>query len=138
MKRQRPIGYSVYRNMLQRCYNPRYKRYADYGGRGITVCPEWRHSFANFWLDMSGTYKPGLTLDRRDNNGNYSPDNCRWITLQEQLANRRCSITVDSPYGRVTLDELARLSGINRNTLASRYKRGSPLLKARYVHDSKL
>ena len=82
--------YNSYRAMKERCYLTSHIAYKNYGGRGITICEEWKNSFEAFadW-SMANGYKNGLTIDRIDTNGNYEPANCRWITIQEQQQNKR-------------------------------------------------
>ena len=82
--------YRTWDNMKRRCNNPKIKDYTNYGGRGIAVCQEWQHSFEAFrdWALANG-YRDDLTIDRRDNDGNYCPDNCKWVDRQTQATNRR-------------------------------------------------
>jgi hypothetical protein len=96
--------------MKERCLNPKTRAWKWYGERGIQVCSRWL-SFENFANDMLASYVPGLTLERINNDGNYSPDNCRWATKSEQLLNTRRTkwITVDGV--RIRLFEWSHMDG---------------------------
>jgi hypothetical protein len=87
--------YSIWTTMKQRCYNPKNVNYKLYGARGIIVCSEWRFSFRSFktWAFQNG-YDEKLTIDRINNDGNYEPDNCRWVTREENNKNKRPKITI--------------------------------------------
>lgn len=90
--------YRVYGGMMQRCFNEADIGFKNYGGRGITVCDRWLESFENFYSDMIMGYSSGLQLDRKDNDGNYAPENCRWVTKQQNSFNRRKRCDSASSY----------------------------------------
>lgn len=108
--------------MKQRCQNPKAPEFHDYGGRGITVCPEWE-SFEQFHKDM-GERPAKMSLDRIDNTIGYSKSNCRWATSYEQARNKRNNVMV-SAFGKVkTLMEWDRISGLSLGITAKRLAAG--------------
>ena len=111
--------YLTWAAMVQRCANPNNPSYPRYGGRGITVCDRWL-SFAEFLADM-GERPPGLTLERRNNDGSYEKDNCAWASMKEQRRNQGRNRAVLRSDGQVfrTILEAAEQVGGNRRTLRS-------------------
>lgn len=114
--------YKSWSHMIGRCTNKNDARYHDYGGRGISVCERWE-MFENFMADM-GEAPRCLTLDRINVNGNYEPGNCRWATDKEQARNTRANRIVQAFGKEISLAEWAELTGLNRQTIESRIKRG--------------
>ena len=113
--------YSIWAGMIKRCTNEEAKNYMDYGGRGITVCDEWRNSFEVFYeWAMANGYSDQLTIDREDNNKGYSPENCRWITHKEQNNNRRSNRNLTYNGETHNMKEWASIVGINYRTLQNR------------------
>ena len=122
--------YYVWASMIQRCINPKRKKYECYGGRGIRVCDRWLHSFDNFLADM-GDRPKGMTLDRYPNqNGNYEPGNCRWATRHEQHRNARHNRFFTVGNETLCLVDWARRIGIGAPAVLGRLSRGWPLEKA--------
>ncbi|MEG3078485.1 hypothetical protein R3F64_01275 [Halomonas sp. 5021] len=110
--------------MKRRCYSQLDKRFADYGGRGISVCDQWRDSYEAFFSDMGLPPSMGHQIDREDNDGNYSPENCRWITRKGNSRNKRNSRNI-SAFGRVaTIAEWAEETGLLPDTISMRIARG--------------
>jgi hypothetical protein len=117
--------YTIWANMCVRCRDNKNKQYADYGGRGIIVCERWlgEHGFEDFLADM-GKCPDGKSLDRIDNNGNYEPGNCRWVTQREQCNNTRRNRWVTLNGERLTLTQAARKLGVVRSSLSDRLNNG--------------
>lgn len=114
-----------WRHMLWRCNDQKCKDYKNYGGRGIKVCNEWEDNYLAFkeWSIANG-YKEDLTIDRIDVNGDYSPDNCRWITLQEQQNNRRNNIKLIFDGVEKTVSEWAKIANVSPSKIYYRKKKG--------------
>ncbi len=113
--------YHIWVGMRQRCRDQNMHGYRNYGGRGISVCERWQNC-QNFFDDMLPTWKPGMSIDRIDTNGNYEPSNCRWATPKEQCRNKRDNHIVCG----VTVTELAERCGVDRGTLYARIRAGIP------------
>ena len=113
--------YIVWNGMKRRCSEPQYKAYEHYGGRGITVCEKWLKSFETFysWAINNG-YSNGLTLDRVNNDGDYSPENCRWVTQKEQNNNKRNNHLLTCDGKTMTMKQWSEKAGINYGTLRTR------------------
>lgn len=120
-KRIRRIWYG----MLARTMNPKVKCYKNYGGRGISVCKEWINDFVSFYKwSLENGYKDYLTIDRINNNGNYTPENCRWSTHKEQQRCKRNNIISSFNGKDGCIAELAEFAGIRSNLVYSRLRRG--------------
>jgi hypothetical protein len=112
-------AYKVWEGMIARCTNPSHRNWPDYGGRGISVCAQWR-TFEGFYRDV-GPRPAGLSIDRIDNDGNYEPGNVRWATLEQQIMNRRTTRRMQD--GRAA-KYVAEANGIAYGTLSARIRRG--------------
>lgn len=118
--------FSIWIGMLNRCYCPSVgKSYLRYGGRGITVCDEWKTSFEEFmkWSIENG-YSDLLSIDRLNNEGNYCPENCRWATAKQQSNNRRSNVLLTYNGETKTASQWGEIVGIRGSTICSRKKRG--------------
>jgi hypothetical protein len=116
------LTYGIWEGMIASCTNPNYRRYRDYGGRGITVCDRWR-VFDHFLADM-GEKPDGYSLDRKNNELGYSKDNCKWSTNIEQQRNRRDNRRLSHEGSTLTVSEWAERTGLKAATIHSRLGRG--------------
>lgn len=121
-------AYEVWCSMRRRCNEPSHKSYADYGGRGISVAPEW-NEFSVFLADM-GPPPRGMQLERVDNSRGYSKANCVWATPKQNNNNRRSNRLIECSGKRMTLTEWAAVVGVFPDTLSKRLEAGWPIEKA--------
>ena len=128
--------YGVWNNMILRCHNPNNPEYPRYGERGVTVCDEWRRDFMAFytWAIDAGYDESAprgrYTIERKDNNGPYSPENCTLSTVQEQANNTRRNRFITYKGETKTVTQWARHLGINQTTLSRRILSGWSVEKA--------
>lgn len=116
--------YQAWNSMKARCYNIKNRRHHRYGGRGIKVCEQWLHSFESFFADMGLKPSADYSLDRIDNDKDYSPDNCRWATSQQQSNNRSGNLMITHNGKTMTKSDWLRETGIPRATFDQRRKKG--------------
>jgi hypothetical protein len=121
--------YRRYRVMLDRTTRKKAAAYPDYGGRGISVCDRWK-DFGAFLEDMGSTYRPGLEIDRIDNDGDYEPGNCRWATPQQQARNRRSNHVLTWGGRTMLAIEWTQALGMRTGKVTERLRRGWPLERA--------
>lgn len=113
--------YTIWGNMVQRCTNSNNNNYSKYGGRGISICDDWRNDFQSFynWAIANG-YSDDLQIDRINNDGNYEPSNCRWVTAINNLNNTSRNVKITFKGETHTMSEWARITGINEKTIRNR------------------
>src|SRR4029077_2130136 len=131
--------YTAWHEMHKRCLNPHYKRFADYGGRGITVCDAWQESFLAFFTDMGAPPTNQHSIDRINNDLGYFKDNCRWATRTEQARNTRVNVLITLDDSTACLAEWLERKGVAAHVYYHRLQRGWSVEKAlttpvRYWH----
>lgn len=120
--------YKIWSGMKARCENKKHPSYQMYGGRGIRVCDNWK-SFEGFMNDMFSSYKSGLSIDRINNDGHYSPENCRWASPSQQSRNTRVSVFLTLDGVTKHRSEWAEELGISLETIRSRIRNRMPMRK---------
>lgn len=118
--------YNSWFAMKQRCSNPKTKLFHRYGGRGIKVCESWDAAFSTFLADMGPKPSPKHSIERKDNNGMYCKENCRWATPSEQCSNTRRNRMITADGETMTIAQWARKTGIHFGTITNRLNSGWP------------
>lgn len=124
--------YNSWNTMIHRCTNPKNHKYPDYGGRGIGVCIRWLDKiwgFKNFLSDMGNKPSKKHTIGRKDNEGNYEKDNCRWETTSQQARNKRNNHWIEFNGHRMVLQDWATLFGVNMSSIIQMIKRKKTFIK---------
>lgn len=121
--------YRTWKSIHTRCYNEKHKQYHDYGGRGIRVCDRW-HTYENFLADMGRRPSSEYSIDRRDNDLDYLPDNCRWATRREQGANKRTTIYVTSNGQTKCITDWLNERGISVSAYTAARQAGKTVIEA--------
>jgi len=117
--------YNRWYKIIDRCYNRENISFNNYGGRGIKVCDAWRNSFESFYnWSLENGYNPNLTIDRINNDGNYNPENCRWVDLYVQANNKRNNVFIEYNNKKYTFKEAGKILNMDENSVRSRKKRG--------------
>lgn len=115
----------IFTHIKQRCYNPKREAYKHYGGRGIKVCKYWLDNPLNFYIwSLHNGYSDNLTIDRIDNDGDYSPENCRWVDIKTQSNNKRTNKKIEIYNKIYTIATFCDTFNLNRNTVWSRLQNG--------------
>ena len=120
--------FRIWTHIKDRCFNSRNDAYKNYGARGISICNDWKNDFISFynWAIANG-YREDLTIDRINNNGNYEPANCRWISVKTQHRNTRRNVFLVYNNEKRCVSEWAEMLGISKETLYGRIKKGWPV-----------
>ena len=127
--------FKIWNGMVNRCTNKNNQSYKNYGGRGIQICQEWLDKYENFrdWA-LAHEYSEKLSIDRIDNNGSYSPENCRWVTQKEQANNTRCNHIISFNGESHTVAEWSKIINFPRWTIINRIKYGWSIEKILTTH----
>lgn len=128
MSKTRP--FRIWKQMIQRVTNPNNAAFPAYGGRGIKICERWLRSFELFWRDMQDGYSDKLTIERRDNSSDYSPENCRWATYKEQANNTRRNHLLTFDGRTMTITQWEKAQGFSDGVLRGRLHHGWTIIRA--------
>lgn len=122
--------YKAWMMIKERCFDPNCENWERYGGRGITICPEWADDFSAFLAHVGRRPRPSDSIERIDNDGNYEPGNVKWATKKEQARNRRSNVLLTYNNETMTLIEWSERTGFSHATISQRLRRGMTVEQA--------